>query len=314
MKHRLCLRHTTRGIATGRDADRVGRRHADPEGVDLEVPGSGLEPGTSWRARFDDSAGLRPGARVTGTATKRRWSATANAGAKYITTYFRRAFSVSDPAAFQSLTLNLLRDDGAVVYLNGSEVFRSNMPAGTIAHTTTAVAAIGGADESTFYPASVNSSLLVAGTNVLAVELHQANGTSSDLSFDVELVALTDVSLTRGPYLQMGTPTSQLLRWRTSAPSDSRVRIGASPGALATVVDNPAVTTEHAVTVTGLAPGNVYFYSIGSTATALAGGDATHYFITAPPGASARIWVLGDAGRPVHRRQRQSGGGAGRLR
>ena len=262
----------------------------------------GSNQGTAWRAPAFNDSGWASGPAQLGYGDGDEATLVGygpDAGAKYITTYFRRAFNVSDPAAYQSLTLRLLRDDGAVAYLNGSEVFRSNMPAGTVSHTTTAVTAIGGADESTFYPASINPSLLVAGTNVLAVEVHQANGTSSDLSFDAELVASTAVSLTRGPYLQMGTPTSQLLRWRTGAPSDSRVRIGASPGALTTVVDDPAVTTEHAVSVTGLSPGSVYYYSVGSTTATLAGGDATHYFVTAPApgsGAPTRIWVLGDAG------------------
>jgi hypothetical protein len=105
----------------------------------------------------------------------------------YITTYFRRAFSVSDPASYKALDLQLLRDDGTVVYLNGQEVLRSNMPAGNIAYDTPASTAIGGAGELTWYHQSVNPSLLVAGTNVLAVELHQAGPTSSDISFDLGL-------------------------------------------------------------------------------------------------------------------------------
>ena len=38
---------------------------------------------------------------------------------RIVTTYFRRAFALSDPAAFSSLSFRLLRDDGAVVHLNG---------------------------------------------------------------------------------------------------------------------------------------------------------------------------------------------------
>ena len=50
-----------------------------------------------------------------------------NASTKYITTYFRRVFTVPDPNAVAGLKLELLRDDGAVVYLNGTEVARSNL-------------------------------------------------------------------------------------------------------------------------------------------------------------------------------------------
>ena len=128
-----------------------------------------------------------------------------NSGAKYTTTYFRRTFNVSDPSLYQSLSLSLVRDDGAVVYLNGTEVLRTNMPTGTIAYNTTASAAI----EETTDTASINPSLLQAGSNVLAVEIHQANGTSSDISFDAQLVgSTTTLQLTRGPYLQTGTPSS----------------------------------------------------------------------------------------------------------
>ena len=70
-----------------------------------------------------------------------------NSDAKYITTYFRRAFEISDTNSFRSLKLRLVRDDGAVVYLNGVEVFRSNMPTGAIGFTTNATAAFSGGDE-----------------------------------------------------------------------------------------------------------------------------------------------------------------------
>ena len=55
---------------------------------------------------------------------------------KFITTYFRHTFNVADISSFVTLTLQLLRDDGAVVYLNGSEIHRSNMPGGNIDYTT----------------------------------------------------------------------------------------------------------------------------------------------------------------------------------
>lgn len=110
-----------------------------------------------------------------------------NSGAKYITTYFRRIFNVSDPAAFNALSLRLLRDDGAVVYLNGSEIYRNNMPAGVVNYQTPATANVAGADESTFYASAINPGYLVFGTNVVAVELHQNSAASADISFDFEL-------------------------------------------------------------------------------------------------------------------------------
>ena len=106
-------------------------------------------------------------------------------------------------------------------------------------------------------------------------------------------------TVTRGPYLQLGTSTSIVIRWRTSAATNSRVRYGASPISLTNTVDLPAATTEHIVTLTGLAPDTLYYYSVGSTTQVLAGGDSGHFFVTAPPPGVAqptRIWVIGDSG------------------
>ena len=73
-----------------------------------------------------------------------------------------------------------------VVYVNGKEVFRDNLPDGTITFNTFALTAVGGADETTFFDASLEG-VVLSRENVIAVELHQANATSSDTSFDLKL-------------------------------------------------------------------------------------------------------------------------------
>lgn len=110
---------------------------------------------------------------------------------KYRTTYFRRSFSVSNPGNISELTLNLIRDDGAVVYLNGSEIARNNMPAGTIGNTTFASATVSG--DSKYVPVvfSVPANLLIAGNNVMAVEVHQVSANSGDMRFDLSLTDST---------------------------------------------------------------------------------------------------------------------------
>src|SRR5262249_37711490 len=95
-------------------------------------------------------------------------------------------------------------DDGAVVYLNGTEVYRNNMPSGTIAYNTLASTAIGGADESTWYAATLSPSLLQSGSNTIAVELHQADVTSSDISFDFQLTGTTTSSQPTAPTAPSG--------------------------------------------------------------------------------------------------------------
>ncbi|MBL9135184.1 MAG: lamin tail domain-containing protein [Verrucomicrobiales bacterium] len=109
---------------------------------------------------------------------------------KNITTYFRTVFDAPSAATVTNLIVRLVRDDGAVVYLNGRELWRVNMPEGVITPTTRALVGIGGADESTFFETQVSPSIagLRASRNVLAVEIHQQTPESSDISFDLELV------------------------------------------------------------------------------------------------------------------------------
>ena len=129
-----------------------------------------------------------------------------NSAAKYITTYFRRTFVVNDPVSFSALNLRVLRDDGVVVHLNGSEVFRDNMPGGAVGYLTPASANVSAADETVnYYGGTVNPGYLVFGTNVIAAEIHQVNGTSTDISFDFEL---TGVQSYIAPYL-LTQPTNQ---------------------------------------------------------------------------------------------------------
>jgi len=97
-----------------------------------------------------------------------------------------------------------------VVYLNGIEIFRSNMPEGPVSFDTLAASAAGGPDESTmFYEAQVSPSLLVPGANVVAVEIHQNNPLSSDLSFDLQLVAQRSSGVIRVPPAIVTQPQSQ---------------------------------------------------------------------------------------------------------
>ena len=90
-------------------------------------------------------------------------------------------------STLSSLVLNLVRDDGAIVYLNGNEIVRDNMPAGTVTYLTYAVDGVGGADETTPHPFTFDAAYLQDGLNTLAVEVHQHSPNSSDLGFDLAL-------------------------------------------------------------------------------------------------------------------------------
>jgi uncharacterized repeat protein (TIGR03806 family) len=109
-------------------------------------------------------------------------------GAGLITAYFRREFTLSDAPLHTNLLVRLLRDDGAIVYLNGAEVLRSNLPNGPVNHGALALTDIDGDAETEFIEAAVAPSLLREGTNVIAVEVHQHSALSDDVSFDLVLL------------------------------------------------------------------------------------------------------------------------------
>jgi hypothetical protein len=112
------------------------------------------------------------------------------AAERHITTWFRRKFDVEDPAAYRNLWLRLKRDDGAAVYLNGEEIYRTGLPGGALSPETTALNDVDGLAEEAFHPVDVSAFLgLLRSNNVLAVEVHQHAKDDDDLSFDLELCA-----------------------------------------------------------------------------------------------------------------------------
>lgn len=165
---------------------------ADP--VDLIASGAtwrylddGSDQGTGWRSRTFDDAAWAQGPAKLGFGMGDEVTVT-RAGGRPVTAYFRHRFSLPDASAYGTLTIRLLRDDGAVVYLNGTELVRYNLPAGAVGHLTNAVAFVTGAAQSRWYEFTVPASALRSGENVLAVEVHQALD-SQDLAFDLGLRA-----------------------------------------------------------------------------------------------------------------------------
>ena len=89
-------------------------------------------------------------------------------------------------------------------------------------------------------------------------------------------VLAATVSVTRGPYLQTGTPTSVTVRWRTDTQTDSCVRYGTSVSSLTSqTCSTPlTLTTEHVVLLNIPSPDTKYYYSIGTSTGSIAGlGD-----------------------------------------
>ncbi|HEU0064835.1 MAG TPA: hypothetical protein VFQ58_07380, partial [Flavisolibacter sp.] len=106
---------------------------------------------------------------------------------KYITSYFRKTINLTNPTSVARYFFDVKRDDGIIVYVNGKEVYRNNMSSGTILYNTLATSANdnGTAIESF----SLSNSAFIAGTNLIAVEVHQQNGDRNDrdMAFDLSL-------------------------------------------------------------------------------------------------------------------------------
>jgi hypothetical protein len=268
-------------------------------GANWKYKDTGVDLGTGWRSvSYDDSQWLSGNAELGygdgDEATVVSYGP--NASNKYITTYFRKSFTVSNPSSYVSMILELVRDDGAVVYINGTEVYRNNMPSGSISYTTLASSAV--ADEAAWYTTTFSPSLLVSGTNVVAVEIHQVNLTSSDLSFNFKLSGTTIPSVIRGAYLQSATPSSIILRWRTDVATSSRVRFGTSASSYDFAAYDAASVTEHSIQLTGLSSATKYYYTVESGTTVLQ-GDSNNFFRTNPAAGTiepVRIWAIGDFG------------------
>ena len=154
----------------------------------LDTVDNASQPPAGWTGvGFDDSAWAQ-GTGVLGYGAVPDLATTVDDGGspRNVTTYFRRTFARADPGAFAEYAIDLLRDDGAVVYVNGVEMARPNMPGGAVQHTTLALTEVTG--DPTFEAVGpVAAQALASGTNVVAVEVHQVSTASDDLAFDLAL-------------------------------------------------------------------------------------------------------------------------------
>lgn len=220
-------------------------------------------------------------------------------GAVYPTTWFRHGFSVANPAALPSARVRVLCDDGVVVYVNGVEVGRWNLHTGPVLPISPASVAVTGAAENDFHVFAFDPALLVPGVNVIAAEIHQVSPTSSDISFDCEMLAGSGpITVLRGPYLQNGRPTAATVRWRTDQPTSTQLWVGSSATTLQPVWFDATPKLDHEAVVTGLQTKTTYAYAIGDAAGVFAAVPSATLTTLPPAGAQRpmRAWVLGDMG------------------
>jgi hypothetical protein len=180
----ICGPSTATGI-TGTAAKYV------KSGDSWRVDDTGLTPASTWTARsFDDSA-WRPALTQLGygegderTVLKFGADPLKKPVAYYARAKFDAGVSIGDVKALQ---LRTIVDDGAIVYLNGKEIWRYNMPTGSVSNGTPAASVIVGTAETTWQQITLPVTGLTTGVNQLAVQVHQSSASSSDLSLDVEL-------------------------------------------------------------------------------------------------------------------------------
>lgn len=152
----------------------------------------GQDLGTNWvRPEYDDSGWSNGPARL-GFGDKEAATVTSYGGVstnKNPTTYFRHTFVVPPDVAFTNLVLRLAQRGGSLVWLNGQELFRTNLPAGTIAYTNLAIPYSANIDSAyQFNPINVDAAKLLPGTNVIAEELHVLSPSIASAGFDMELI------------------------------------------------------------------------------------------------------------------------------
>ena len=172
------------------------------EGAEWSYLDDGSDQGILWQGvNFDDSEWQRGRAEL-GYGDDDEVTALSfgpNSRNKYATTYFRSEFNVNDIENISALEMRLKYDDGAIIYINGKEFFKSsNMESGMAFDEFT----VDGDDTPTenFQEFSqLSPDLLVSGTNVIAVEIKQGDDRSSDISFDLQLS-----SLISGPSIDPG--------------------------------------------------------------------------------------------------------------
>ncbi|WP_114778196.1 InlB B-repeat-containing protein [Botryobacter ruber] len=166
-----------------------------PFGSDWKYQDNGTDLGVAWRAAsFDDSSwetgNGKFGYGESGLATLVDYGP--DSDEKYITTYFRKDVSIADMSDYASVEGSMYCDDGLVVYVNGEEVHRYNLPDGTVSYNTLASGADDDGDDVHSFP--ISPAVFENGTNVIAVEVHQSKPSSSDIVFDMQLAGVEETT------------------------------------------------------------------------------------------------------------------------
>jgi trimeric autotransporter adhesin len=224
-----------------------------------------------------------------------------------ISMQLRQKFTVSDPASVVDGSISVIADDGVVVYVNGTEIGRANMPSGTISPSTLATAAPRSATAAqNRVTLAVPSATLINGTNVVAASVHANYRSTPDLSYDLRFTARRGVA--------PAPPAAPVVTATATGPTTATVSW--TPGDQATldhytvtrngvqVASPPASTTTFADT--SLTPSTTYTYAVVATDTAGQHSSAGTASVTTPADQNMTLiasgsswkWLFGSATVP----------------
>lgn len=153
-----------------------------PFGSSWKYLDDGSDQSTAWRAVGFDAAAWKSGASPLGFGDGDEATVTKS---QPITTYFRKVVNIQNPLQYNKIILEFKRDDGSVIYINGTMRSRTNLPT-TVTYLTNAKS-IATNDGHSITTVSLSPSYFVNGNNTIAVEVHQAVDANVDLSFDFQL-------------------------------------------------------------------------------------------------------------------------------
>ena len=251
------------------------------------------EPPADWnQVEFDDSSWYL-GASGFGYADKDDTTSITYMRGNYISIYTRIDFFIEDPGLVGLLNLEIDFDDGFVAYLNGVEVWRRNMTGDPPGFNTPAdKTSDPGVPEFVY----INPSLLTAGKNTLAVQVHNKSKNSSDLTL---ITALRQVA----PYLQNVTQDSIVIMWENYGdPVLAKVRYREQGALVWRETSHLDLENIHEILITGLKSDRTYQYQVIQEGFEnwIPGNPAT--FTTAPDSSSNyRFAAYGDS-RTYHDR------------
>ncbi len=243
---------------------------------------NGSNQGTAWRTTSFSDATWSQGAAPLGFGNPSTTTLTSGK----ITYYFRKVVSIST-ASFSNYTMQIKRDDGIVVYINGTEVYRNNMPSGTISYTTKASTACSDDGTSTFTIA-LPASYFINGNNTIAAEVHNNSKSSSDITFQLSLAGNTVTTTCATPNLALFgtlniTSTSASPYWAAVSGALSynveyRIRnIGAS-------YSSPLSTNVTSITLSNLQPSTNYEFIVQTVCSAGSSAYSSSGWFTTPSG------------------------------